>query len=168
MGLHALAKTIGAPLAYRPSLAIQDSPEIPMLRNTGAVVAGLIIGMIFNMAIVTLSSEVLFPMPEGTSFEDTEKFNAYLATLPTSAFLLAMLAHLGQSFIGGWIAARLATSMVMTMAMMVGILSMFAGIANMMMIELPSWMLIEMPLYLAVAWLAGRMELSRRASALHS
>jgi hypothetical protein len=36
---------------------------------------------------------------------------------------------------------------------------------NMMSLDHPKWMLIELPLYLVVAWLAGRMEERRRAAA---
>jgi hypothetical protein len=38
------------------------------------------------------------------------------------------------------------------------------GIMNMMTITGPDWMYIELPLYLVVAWAAGRMEQNRRAT----
>ena len=38
------------------------------------------------------------------------------------------------------------------------------GIMNMMQIQGPSWMVIELPLYLVVAWLAGSIEQRRRES----
>ena len=55
-----------------------------MTRN---VVAGLVVGMAVNMALVLLNAYVLFPMPEGMDMSDVETFNAYIATLPTAAFL---------------------------------------------------------------------------------
>ncbi len=72
-------------------------------------------------------------------------------------------AHLGQAFVGGWVAARLGASRRMMLAMIVGVLSLAGGIANAIMLSTPMWTWIEMPLYLVVAWLAGRMELARRA-----
>ena len=38
------------------------------------------------------------------------------------------------------------------------------GIMNMMTIKGPDWMFIELPLYLVVAWLAGRLVAKRQAS----
>ena len=72
-------------------------------------------------------------------------------------------AHLGQAFVGGWVAARLGASRWMMLAMIVGVLSLAGGIANALMLSAPVWTWIEMPFYPVVAWLAGRMELARRA-----
>lgn len=127
-----------------------------MLRNIGAVIAGLFVGSLVNMAFVLLNSYVLFPMPEGMDMMDPERFNAYLATLPVAAFLVVLVAHLGQAFVGGWVAARIGTRP-MVLAMIVGALSLLGGIMNAMQIDGPSWMLIEMPLYLVVAFAAGKL-----------
>lgn len=35
------------------------------MRNAGAVIVGLVVGMMVNMALVMLNAYVLFPMPEG-------------------------------------------------------------------------------------------------------
>jgi hypothetical protein len=135
-----------------------------MIRNILAVVAGLAVGMAFNMAIIMANSHVLFPMPAGLDMADPDQMNAYVATLPFAAFLVVLVAHLGQSFFGGWTAARLAGSQPLSLAMIVGVLSLVGGITNMMTIRGPTWMYIELPLYLAVAWAAGKLELRRRAN----
>ncbi len=74
-----------------------------------------------------------------------------------------ILAHLGQAFVGGWIAARIGASRPVLLAMIVGALTMAGGITMMLMIEHPPWMMVELPLYLLVSWLAGRLEAQRRA-----
>ena len=135
-----------------------------MLRNVGAVIAGLIAGSMVNMALVMLNSYVLFPMPEGTSFSDPESMKAYIAGLPFLAFAVVLLAHLGQAFVGGWVAARLGASHVMVLALIVGLLTLVGGIMNAMQLALPSWMYIEFPLYLVLAWWAGSLEVKRRAA----
>ncbi len=136
-----------------------------MLGNFLAVIAGLAVGMAVNMSLVMLNAVVLFPMPPGTSMQDPEQMNAYIATLPTAAFFVVLAAHLGQSFVGGWVAARLGSSRPMWLAMIVGVAALAGGIMNMMTIKGPDWMFIELPLYLVVAWLAGRLEQRRRAAA---
>ena len=135
-----------------------------MIRNTLATVAGLAVGSIINMALILLNAYVLFPMPEGMDMHDPEQMNAYVAGLPLPAFLVVLAAHLGQSFVGGWTAARLAGSKPLLLAMIVGVISLAGGILNMMTIRGPTWMYIELPLYLVVAWTAGTIEIRRRAA----
>ncbi len=123
--------------------------------NTVAVVVGLAVGMAVNMGLVILNTAVLFPMPDGVDMNNPEQFNAYLASLPATAFLVVLAAHLGQSFVGGWVAARLGKSRPILLALIVGGFSLAGGIINMMTIEHPPWLAVELPLYLLVAWVAG-------------
>lgn len=76
-----------------------------MAKNIFAVIIGLAVGMAVNMSLVMLNAYALFPMPEGTDMNSPEQMNAYVATLPTVAFLVVMAGHLGQSLVGGWVAA---------------------------------------------------------------
>ena len=135
-----------------------------MVRQIIAVVCGFLVGSALNMGLIQLNMHVLFPMPAGVDMNDPEQFNAFIATLPTAAFLVVMLAHLGQSFVGGWVAARLGASHPMLLAMIIGVLSLAGGIVAMTMITGPDWLVIELPLYLAVAWLAGHLEQRRRSA----
>ncbi len=121
--------------------------------------------MAVNMSLVMLNARVLFPMPEGTDMNNPEQLNAWVATLPTAAFFVVIAAHLGQSFVGGWVAARLGSSRPMLLAMIVGLASLAGGVMSMMSIKGPAWLVVELPLYLVVAWLAGRMEINRRLAA---
>ena len=133
-----------------------------MIRNICAVLIGLVAGMIINMLIVMFST-VLYPMPEGVNFNDREGLAAYIETLPVTAFLIVMLAHLGQAFFGGWIAALISRKNPMLVAMVIGVLSMLAGLYNLSTLPAPAWMWIEVPLYLVAAWVAARLVLARRA-----
>lgn len=136
-----------------------------MIRNVIAVLVGLAAGMAVNISLIMLNGYVLFPMPEGMDMQDPEQMNAYLATLPTWGFFVPLAAHLGQSFVGGWVAARLGGSRHMILAMAVGVVSLAGGVMMMTSVDGPAWMTIELPLYLVVAWLAGDMEVRRRAKA---
>ena len=135
-----------------------------MIRNVVAVTAGLAVGMIVNMLLTTLNARLLFPMPPDASMSDPEQVNAWVATLPVAAFFVVIAAHLGQSFVGGWVAARLGSSRPMMLAMIIGTASLAGGIMAMTSIDGPRWMVVELPLYLVVAWLAGKIEITRRAS----
>ena len=133
-----------------------------MIRNILAVIIGFAVGMAANMALIMLNAYVLFPMPAGMDMNDLEQLQGYIATLPMVAFFVVMAAHLSQSFVGGWVAARMGSSQPMLLAMIVGFGSLAGGIMMFMDVQGPAWMFIELPLYLVVAWLAGRMEVRRR------
>ena len=134
-----------------------------MLRNIAAVIAGLVVGSAVNMALIMLNMFVLFPAPAGLDMADPVAMNAYIAGLPTAAFLVVLAAHLGQAFVGGCVAARLGGSRPVRLAMIVGIASLVGGVMNMMTIRGPDWMFIELPLYPLVALLAGRAVEAGRA-----
>ncbi len=128
-----------------------------MLWNIFAVVIGLAAGMAVNMALITLNSKVLYPLPDGVDFQDKERFQAYIDTLPAPAFLVVMAAHLGQAFVGGLVAAWLGESHQVTLAMVVGSVSLLGGVMMMRAVKGPKWMLVELPLYLVVAYAAAAL-----------
>ena len=132
-----------------------------MLRNVGAVIAGLVVGMFVNLGLVQLNT-VLFPLPDGVDLTDSAQMRDAIQDLPAAAWILVFAAHLGQSFAGAWVAARLGASHWMTLAMIVGVVSLGTGIANALMLSAPAWTWLEMPFYLVVAWMAGRTETARR------
>jgi hypothetical protein len=133
-----------------------------VLRNIAAVIAGLVVGMIVNLALIQLNT-VFFPLPDGVDMTNTAQMKDVIQGMPAAAWILVIAAHLGQAFVGGWVAARLGASRRMMLAIIVGLLSLAGGIANALMLSAPLWTWIEMPFYPVVAWLAGRMELARRA-----
>ncbi len=134
-----------------------------MIRNILAVVIGLVVGMAFNMGLVVLNT-AFYPMPEGVSFEEPVGLEAYFEGLPLTAFLLVLVAHLGQSFFGALVAATISRNAALRVAMIVGVLSLVGGVLNMLVMPLPTWMWLEFPLYLAVAYGAGWLVLVRRQS----
>jgi hypothetical protein len=135
-----------------------------MLRNIFAVIVGLVVGSVLNFALVQLNLS-LFPLPDGVDLTDPESIGAAIRDMPGTAWILVFAAHLGQAFVGGWVAARLGASRPVLLALIVGALTLAGGIWNALSLSLPAWTWIEMPFYLLVAWLAGRIEEKRRAGA---
>lgn len=134
-----------------------------MLRNIGAVILGLFVGSMVNMGLIMLNMMVFFPMPEGMDMNDAVALQGYIDGLPHVAFIPVILAHLGQAFVGGWVAARIGKTRPMVLAMIVAALTLLGGVLNAMSIQGPLWTYIEMPLYLVVGWAAGTLEVKRRA-----
>ncbi|MHC4956035.1 MAG: hypothetical protein ACYTGZ_19490 [Planctomycetota bacterium] len=135
-----------------------------MLRNIGAVIVGLIVGNVWNMALILLNAKVLYPMAEGADMQDEEQMKAYVASLPALAFVVVLAAHVGQGGIGGWIAARLGASRPMLLAGVIGALTVAGAAYNQVALEGPAWMWIDVPLIIAATWYAGRTEIERRAA----
>ncbi len=127
-----------------------------MIRNIGAVFAGLVVGSFANMAVI-IAMTLIWPLPEGVDMSNPEQMEPYIASLPAVAWLCAMVAHLLQAFVGGGVAAKLGGSHPVRLALIVGGLTMLGGVMNAINLSAPLWMWIEMPLYFVVAYGAGRL-----------
>lgn len=117
------------------------------VKRIGSVVAGLVVGSIVNMALVFLNVKVLYPTD--VNFEDTDAFGKYVADLPWSAFVVVWMAHLGQTVVGGALAAYLSNEGVTVY--LVSILTMMGTIMNNMSLPAPLWTWLEVPLHLVLA-----------------
>lgn len=132
------------------------------VKMLGAFLLGMVVGMIANMVLIQLNMSI-FPAPEGMELNDMEAWKNFAATLPAEAFLIPVIAHLAQAFLGGWVAARVAPAHVMGLALTIGGVSMLGGIMNLINLAPPAWMWAELPFYLILAGLAGKLELKRRS-----
>lgn len=142
-----------------------------MVRNGLAVVAGLGAGSAVNMALIMFNTSVLFPMPSDVSFEETEAFGKYIATLPPLAYAVVFAAHFGQAVVGGYIASRLAASPESAdiCCYVVGALTMAGSIMNTMTLPVPLWTWLEIPVFPFLVYytsqLAGKQAESSRRNA---
>ena len=135
-----------------------------MLQNFGALLVGIIVGSVANIALISLNGLVLFPPPEGTDLTDPAQLRAYMSALPTAAYLVAMAAHLAQAFLGGWVAARLSATTPVVVAGIVGVLTLAGTVWNFFDLGAPLWTAIEFPLDVLVALGAGEIERRRRGA----
>ena len=130
-----------------------------------AVIVGLFIGTLCNMGIGMLNI-LFFPMPADVNWCDEsshEALDAWIKSLPQHAFILVVVAHQSQSFIGAIIAAFIAKRNMMCVAMVVGVLSTIAGLMNLLTIHGPVWLWLELPLYLASAWIGAKLVIKMRS-----
>ncbi len=133
------------------------------LRLIVAIVAGILAGSIFNGAVSSLNL-MLYPLPEGVEWTDVEALERYLANLPVMAYVLILIAHFGQSFVGSLVAAIIGKSFEMYVAIVIGTFSLIGGITNMISLPLPAWMWVEVPLYIIAAYAAAKLVMSQRAA----
>ncbi|SNR68159.1 hypothetical protein SAMN04488009_3164 [Maribacter sedimenticola] len=109
-----------------------------ILRNILAVVAGLIVGSIVNMGIVMISGSVI-PPPEGGDITTMEDLKSTIHLFEPKHFLFPFLAHALGTLVGAFVAAKLAGTRKLLMALIVGFCFLIGGTINISMLGGPLW-----------------------------
>ncbi len=132
------------------------------LRNLLAVIAGIVVGSILNMAIVTIGP-ILIPPPEGVDMSDVEKFADNLKLLQPVHFIAPWLAHALGTLLGAFLAARLAATHKMVLALGIAFFFMLGGISMVAMVGGPVWFAVAdlVGAYLPMGYLGGRIAQTR-------
>ncbi|MBK6859353.1 MAG: hypothetical protein WBO44_13710 [Saprospiraceae bacterium] len=138
----------------------------PILKNILAVVAGAVIGSVVNMSIIMMSGSVI-PPPEGADVTTMEGLKAAMHLFQPKHFLMPFLAHALGTLVGAYIAARFAANNNMRFALLIGLIFLAGGIANVMMLPSPLWFTLVdlLGAYIPMAYLGGkfgnRLEVNR-------
>ena len=130
----------------------------PILRNILAIVVGIIVGSVVNITLVNLGP-VLIPPPEGTDITSMEGLKASMKLFEPINFLFPWLGHALGTLVGAFLAAKIAASRKLLLAMVIGIVFLIGGI--MMVVQLPSPMWFNVVdlvgAYLPMAWLGHKL-----------
>ncbi len=123
-----------------------------------ALLAGLVLGSVVNMALV-MAGHALLPLPAGTDPNDPASLAAVMPTLGPAHFAFPWLAHALGTFAGALVAALISSPGRTAAAWTVGALFACGGIAAALMIPAPAWFLAADLLlaYGPMAWLAIRL-----------
>lgn len=108
------------------------------LKNILAVVAGLVVGSMVNMGIVMISGSII-PPPEGGDITTMEGLKSTIHLFEPKHFLFPFLAHALGTLVGAFVAAKLAASRKMLMALIVGLFFLIGGAVNISMLGGPMW-----------------------------
>ncbi len=130
----------------------------PTLKNILAVVAGLLIGSVVNMGLIMISGKVI-PPPEGADVTTMEGLKASMHLMQPKHFLFPFLAHALGTFVGAALAATLAATRKMRLAIVIGIIFLVGGITNVFMLPSPMWFNVVdlVGAYIPMAWIAGKL-----------
>ena len=123
------------------------------MRSVLAVVLGFILGGVFNMAMVTVSTAA-YPLPEGVDPNDFEAFQAHVQAngLPTGAFLIVLLAHAGGSLVSGLVCGFIAKRRWYLAALGLGAFWTAGGIYMLTQLPAPIWFaVVDTVLYIPAA-----------------
>lgn len=129
-----------------------------LLINSLAVVAGLMLGGMANMAIVMIGPHVIAP-PAGVDMSDVDSLAAGAHLLTPAHLIFPFLAHAVGTLAGALIANLLSTTRRGALAYVIGVFFLAGGIAASFMIPAPAWFIaLDLLLaYIPMAWLAARL-----------
>lgn len=138
----------------------------PVLKNILAVIAGVFIGGMVNMAIIMMSSYII-PPPEGADLKTMEGLKAAMHLMEPKHFLMPFLAHAIGTLVGSLIAAQIAIKNKMRFAIGISIWFFIGGLINIFLLPSPVWFTcVDLILaYLPFGYLAGVLITKRNASA---
>jgi hypothetical protein len=112
-----------------------------VLRNILAVVAGLIVGGVINMALV-ITSPLVIPPPAGVDISDPQSLSESMHLFEPKHFIFPFLAHAVGTLVGALVAYLVAASHRPLFAYVIGVCFLAGGIAAARMIPAPVWFVV--------------------------
>ncbi|HHH50334.1 MAG TPA: hypothetical protein ENK52_05085 [Saprospiraceae bacterium] len=136
----------------------------PILNNILAAVAGIVIGMILNSALVNLGP-TLIPLPEGADVSSMDALKETMHLFKAQNFIFPFLGHALGTLAGAFAAAKIAAAHKMKFAIGVGFFFLLGGISMVMMVPGPVWfnILDLVVAYIPMAWLGGLLAANKKA-----
>ena len=115
-------------------------------------------GSIVNMALIMIGPYIVAP-PEGADVTTAEGLKASMHLFQPVNFLFPFLAHALGTVAGALLTAWIAAGRKMVFALVIGVMFLAAGIANIFMLPSPlGFTLTDLLLaYVPMAWLAGKL-----------
>jgi len=130
----------------------------PIVRNILAVIAGIILGSLVNIGLVSISGSII-PPPAGADMTTPEGVKAAMPLMETKHFIFPFLAHALGTLAGAFTAAKIAATRKMTFALVIGLFFLIGGIAAVFMIPAPTWFAVLdlVVAYVPMAYLGGKL-----------
>lgn len=107
-----------------------------LLRRLGGFFAGIIVAFLL-VQVAELGVHALYPPPPGMNMKDFAQVKKFVASLPTTAYLLVLSGWLVGTLIGTYLATRIGGSVAEGYVLTLVLLC--AGIMNAVMIPQPMW-----------------------------
>lgn len=110
----------------------------PIFKNTLAVIIGLFVGSVVNMAIILMSGSVI-PPPKGADVTTMEGLKATMHLFEPRHFIFPFLAHAIGTFAGAATTAVIAANRKTELALAIGAFFLIGGIVNVCTLPSPIW-----------------------------
>jgi hypothetical protein len=110
----------------------------PIFKNTLAVLIGLFVGSVINMAIILISSSII-PPPNGADVTTMEGLKATMHLFEPKHFIFPFLAHALGTFTGAATTVLIAATNQAKLALIIGAFFLLGGIVNTFTLPSPLW-----------------------------
>lgn len=110
----------------------------PMLRNVLAILAGIVIGSVVNMALITVSGSII-PPPAGVDLTTMEGLKAAMPLMEPKHFLFPFLAHALGTLVGAIVTVKLVLNSHQRFAIILSGWFLLGGIINIALLPSPIW-----------------------------
>jgi hypothetical protein len=118
------------------------------------VVSGVIVGGLLVYS-VEAAGHMVYPPPAGLDAKNAEAMKSYVSQLPVGAFLFVLAAWIAGAFGGAFTAAKIAARRRFALGFIVGLLTLAAGIANLVIIPHPMWFAVSAVVLVGTAAYGG-------------
>jgi len=108
----------------------------PVVRNTIAVLIGLIVGNVINMSLIQVGSTIF---PTGIDTNDMEALGAFMKDADTKYFIFPFLAHAIGTLTGAFAASLFSKNRKLGVALIIGAFFQVGGIIVSFIIPAPAW-----------------------------
>ena len=134
----------------------------PIIKNILAIIAGIIIGSIINMAIIMISGYII-PPPNGADVTTMEGLKSSLHLFEPKHFIMPFTAHALGTLAGALITALIATNNKIKFAITIGFVFLIGGISNVILLPSPTWFtILDLGLaYIPMGYLAGKLVVTK-------
>ncbi len=129
-----------------------------IVRNILAVIAGLVVGSAVNMGIIMISGSIIAP-PEGADVTTMEGLKASMHLFEPKHYIFPFLAHALGTLVGAMVAALIAASHRMKLALAIGLIFLIGGLINVFLLPSPTWFAVIdiVGAYIRMAWIGGKI-----------
>lgn len=133
-----------------------------IIKNILAVIAGIVVGSFVNMGIIMISGSII-PPPEGADITTMEGLKSSMHLFQPKNFILPFLAHALGTFVGAFLAAKIAGNHKMIFAVVIGVVFLAGGIANVFLLPSPAWFTVLdlVGAYLPMAYFGGKLAMKK-------
>ena len=130
----------------------------PIVKNSLAVISGLVLGSAVNMGIIMISGSII-PPPDGADVTTMEGLKASIHLFQPKHFIFPFLAHSLGTFAGAILTTLIVANHKIKFALVIGAFFLIGVIVNVFMLPGPVWfnVLDIVGAYIPVAWLGGKL-----------
>lgn len=138
----------------------------PLVRNTLAVIIGFSLGGVVNMGLITIGMSMI-PLPAGADMSNVAAVGESMTLFGPENFVFPFLGHALGTLVGAFVAAKLAASHPVRLAMIVGVLFLMGGVAMILNCGGPVWFILAdlVVAYIPMALLGGILARGKKSLA---